>query len=99
MKFYLRIYDNFHAGDETVAYNSGAYETFEHARACARSIVAEFLKEHYKPGMKTRYLCMLYGMYGAEPHIFSDEKGEMEKFSALDYAKELAFEICTRENE
>jgi len=47
MKLHLRIYDNFHYGDESEAYNHGQYETYAEALIGAKAIVDEFLKHNW----------------------------------------------------
>ena len=41
MKYHLRVYDNYHYGDESEAYNHGAYNTYEKAESAAKAIMVK----------------------------------------------------------
>ena len=96
MKFYLRVYDNFHYMDESEAYNYGQYETYEKALTAAKAIVDDFLKENWKAGIKPDELGACYSMYGEDPVILPNEHGEHERFSAWTYAHSISGEICRK---
>ena len=95
MNFYLRVYDNYHYGDESEAYNHGSYPSYETAVAAAEAIVDEFLYANHKPGMTADELVAQYVMFGEDPVILPDEHGDMESFSARKYARTEAERMCT----
>lgn len=98
MKFYLRVYDNFHYQDEDEAYENGQYDTYEQAIVGAKSIVDRFFRENWKPGMKPDDLLVQFSLYGEDPIILPNEPGENEIFSAHTYAGLRVVEFCkTRE--
>lgn len=82
MTFHLRVYDNYHYGDETEAYNHGQYETYAAAIIAAKAIVANFFETNWKPGIKADDLLGQFLIYGEDPIILPDEIGENERFSA-----------------
>ena len=94
MKFYLKVFDNYHHWDETSAYGHGSFDTYEEAVNEAKKIVREFLIDHCKFGTEPGELMALYGMYGEEPVVFPDQPTNGKSFSPRDYSKEFAEEIC-----
>ena len=96
MKYHLRIYDNFHYGDETEAYNHGGYATYEEALSAAQSIVDDFLRSNWKKGMTSDELMAQFLLYGEDPIIVPDDSDAHERFSARTYANICAIEICER---
>lgn len=94
--FYLRVYDNFHYGDESEAYNHGQYATYEEAITGAKAIVDEFMEWNWRENMRPNQLAALFGMFGEEPLIFPNEPGENKRFSAYDYADEAAETVCKK---
>lgn len=87
MTFHLRVYDNYHYGDETEAYNHGQYESYAEALIAAKAIVDEFFETNWKPGIKADDLLGQYAIYGEDPIILPNEPGEDKRFSAHTYAK------------
>jgi hypothetical protein len=81
-KFYLKVYDNFHYGDESESYQYGQYKTYEEARKAAENIVFEFLESNWKPGFTSNTLLSQYSFYGEDHDILPSEPGEKERFSA-----------------
>ena len=96
MKFHLRVYDNFHYGDASEAYDYGAYSTYEEAIIGAKAIVDEFLVHNWKKGIKPEELGALFSLYGEDPAILPNEHGENEMFSARTYVRTRAAEICNK---
>jgi len=96
MSFHLKVYDNFHYGDESEAYDHGHFNTYEEAVAGAKAIVDEFLEFNWKPGVTADHLIGQYCLYGEDPVIFPNEPGELEPFSGRRYANEVAEEICRK---
>lgn len=95
--FHLRVYDNFHYGDETEAYNHGQYATYAEAVAGAKAIVDEFMEWNWRENMRPNQLGALFGMFGEDPVIFPSEPGPgRERFSARTYADEAAQKVCEK---
>jgi hypothetical protein len=95
-KYHLRVYDNFHYGDESEAYDHGSYPTYEAAMIAAKAIVDEFFVSNWKPGIKPDDLLSQYSLYGEDPVILPNEPGEQERFSARKYAEGSVAEICRK---
>ena len=96
MKFYIRIYDNYHYMDESETYNYGQYETYEDALVEAKKIVDEFIEHYWKPETKPEEFLAGFAHYGEEPIILPNEPGEHERFSARTYLESRIKEICSR---
>jgi hypothetical protein len=96
MKFYLRVYDNYHYMDESEAYNFGQYETYEDALAGAKAIVDEFIEQYWRPETKPDEFLVGFALYGEEPIILPNEPGDHERFSARTYIESRVVEICNR---
>lgn len=94
MYFHLRVYDNFHYGDEDEAYDHGFYSSYDNAVIAAQEIVDEFLEANYKQGMTPEDLMTAFLLYGEDPIILPNEHGEIKRFSARDYAREKVNIIC-----
>ncbi len=96
MKFHLRIYDNFHYMDESEAYNYGQYESYEKAVLAAKAIVDKILQDELNDGTAPENLFSRYCMFGEDPAVLPNEHGDMDYFSAWDYAEVAAEEICKK---
>ncbi len=94
MKYYLRIYDNYHYQDESEAFNSGEYDNYEEAENAAKTIIKEFLEHNWSRGMNPEILIGQYCLYGEDPIILPAENPEGKHFSGRDYANEIAGTIC-----
>lgn len=94
--FHLRVYDNFHYMDEAEAYDHGNYETYEDALIAAQAIVDEFFEHNWKKGITPDDLIGQYSLYGEDPIILPNEHGELDLFSAREYAKISSVEICRK---
>jgi guanosine-3',5'-bis(diphosphate) 3'-pyrophosphohydrolase len=100
MKYNLKVYDNYHYGDESEAYNHGWYDTYEEAETTAKAIVNEFLEHNWSRGETANILIAEYCLYGEDPVIIPTENQPSRKFSGRDYANEIAETICMKlENE
>ena len=100
MKYHLRVYDNYHYGDESEAYDYGAYNTYEGAESAAKAIVDEFLEHHWSRGKIPGMLMAEYGLNGEDPIILPADNPSGKKFSAEVYADEIVESICQKlENE
>lgn len=63
--YLVESYDNFHVGDEGGEWMThGSFTTVEAAVACARSVIDDWIKEHYKPGMTAEGLRNRFRVYG-----------------------------------
>jgi hypothetical protein len=87
--------DNFDFMDEDDRWELGAFATAEEAVAACRALVDTGLARHFKPGMKAAQLYDLYVAEGDDPFIVAGPGETSVKFSAWDYAKERAEEICS----
>ena len=95
MIYKVLVDDNYHYMDETERYELGEYSTLEAALEAAQKVVDEFLHSAYKPGMTAEALYQAYTTFGEDPWIASDPGGEGQiVFSAWDYAKKRAAEMC-----
>jgi hypothetical protein len=100
MKFHLRVYDNFHYGNENEAYNSGEFSTYEDAIIEAKAMIDESLDNKWKPGMSSKELIAKFNINGIEPAILPNLHENNIRFSARTYAEEAAEKICKiHENE
>ena len=52
MKYHLRVYDNYHHGDDSEAYDYGDYGTYGEAESAAKAIVDEFLEHNWSRGKR-----------------------------------------------
>ena len=96
MKFHLRIYDNFHYGNESEAYDHGQYDSYDEAVKGAQGIVVESLEHLWEPGISSDKLMAQYCLFGDDPAVLPDERESQERFSARTYASTVADEICRR---
>jgi len=94
-KYHLRVYDNFHYGDDSEAYDYGQFETYELALIAAQKEVESSLRHEYKAGMSEDELLMAFAFYGEDPIVVPNDSIDWEYFSARDYAYEIAGNICT----
>lgn len=100
MNYHLRVYDNYHHGDESEAYDHGSYATYEEAERAAKAIVVEFLEHNWERGKSASILSVEYALNGEDPIILPADNPEDKRFSASDYASEIAESICLKlENE
>ena len=96
MKYNLKVYDNYHYGDESEAYNHGWYDTYEEAEIAAKAIVNESLEHNWSRGMNPDILIAQYCLYGEDPVIMPAENTASRNFSGRDYANENAESICRK---
>ena len=96
MKYHLKVFDNFHYGDESEAYDYGKFETYHEALIAAKAIVDEFLKTNWQPGIKSDDLLTQYIIYGEDPIILPPQPSNNKSFSARTYAKSMVVEICEK---
>lgn len=85
--------DNFHYMDEEYRYARGSYRDCESATAACKSLVDNFLADHYRPGQASDELWQQYRDFGEDPWIATDDP-DCRPFSAWSYAKERCKEIC-----
>ena len=93
-KYHLRVYDNYHYGDDSEAYDYGQFETYDLALIAAKKEVESCLRHEYKRGMSEEELLVSFAFYGEDPIIIPSEP-DKERFSARDYAHEIAGKICS----
>jgi hypothetical protein len=86
--------DNFHYGDEDERYKQGQYETYEEAVRVCRDIVDGDLKHNFKEGITSEALYGAYTGFGEDPWIAGDPPPGEPRFSAWEYAKVKAAEMC-----
>lgn len=98
-KFRLKIYDNYHYMDESEAYETGWFATYDEALIEAKIIVDEFLESCWKFGATPSFLLQQFSMFGEDPVIIPNEPGEHESFSAFNYASTRVVEICQKHEE
>jgi len=95
MSFYLKVYDNFNYMEEDAVYYEKGFKTPEEALRRAKRLVELYFEENWKPGMDYGTVKAMYTMYGEDPVIFSDNN-ENVKFSAWNYAEQIAMPIVFR---
>jgi guanosine-3',5'-bis(diphosphate) 3'-pyrophosphohydrolase len=95
-KYQLRIYDNFHYMDESEAYDSGEFETYEEALNAAKKIIDDYLAKNWRPGITESELIEQYTSFGEDPMIIPVENDKHERFSAWEYAKTSVINICSK---
>ena len=95
-KYQLRIYDNFHYMDESEAYDTGEFETYEEALNAAKKIVDDFLMHNWEPGITESELIDQYTSFGEDPDIIPVEHDKHERFSAWEYAKTSVKNLCSK---
>ena len=85
-----------HLEPKTQVRRIGEYETIAEAIAAARTIVDEFLKDEYQPGMDGKALFARYQTHGEYPFIFRDDDKtfNVPGFNHAHYAMTRAAELC-----
>lgn len=91
-RYTIIVADNFHYQDESESYTSGTFDSYEDAVQACRGIVDHCLADHYTLGMTDEQLYRQYTMFGEDPFILPAGPGP--RFSAWDYAKGRAVQIC-----
>ena len=94
-KYHLRVYDNFHYGDDSEAYDYGQFETYDLALIAAKKEVESSLRHEYKSGMTKDELLSAYVFYGEDPIIVPDDYIDGKYFSARNYANEIVEKVCS----
>ena len=74
------MYDNYHYGDESEAYDYGEYASYEEAENAAKEIVQEFFKQNWEKGMDAESLLALYGLYGEDPVVLPSDQSKGKRF-------------------
>ena len=97
MSYTVLVADNFHYMDENERYTFGEFESLDTAIAACKTLVDDFLKANYKPGMTAEELYDAYTSFGEDPFIVG--AGAMRPFSAWDYAKTRSEELCQKQPE
>lgn len=92
----LMVYENYHYGAESEAYNHGWYDTYEEAEIAAKAMVNEFLEHNWSRGMNPDVLIAQYCLYGEDPVIVPADNPANKKFSARDYVNEIAESYCKK---
>jgi guanosine-3',5'-bis(diphosphate) 3'-pyrophosphohydrolase len=96
MKYHLRIYDNFHYQDESEAYNSGDFDTYEEAVQEAKAIVIKSLEHNWSRGMNPEVLIAQHCLYGDDPIILPAVYPEVHPFKGIEFVSEIAPAICSK---
>jgi hypothetical protein len=93
----VMVDDNFHYMDEDERFEHGSFVTAEEAIAACKKIVEEDLAQYFKPGMTGSELFEMYAHFGDDPFVIGEPDDPRITFSAWDYAKERANEICAND--
>jgi hypothetical protein len=83
--------ENSHYREEDERYTKGVYTTYEEALTIAKGMLEQDLQRSLENGKTAQEWLDLYFMFGEDPWISPTPEG-VEKFSAWDYARELAKE-------
>jgi hypothetical protein len=92
----VMVDDNFHYMDEEERFEHGSFATAEEAIAACKRIVDEDLAQYFKPGMTGSALYEMCTSFGDDPFVVGDLDDPLIAFSAWDYGKGRANEMCTR---
>jgi hypothetical protein len=92
----VRIDDNFHYQEADERSDFGTFATAEEAVAACRRLVLAALLGSYKPGMTGSELYDHYTSFGDDPFVVSSPGIGAVTFSAWEYARERAVELCGR---
>src|ERR1700722_18842671 len=87
--------DNFHYQDENERWEAGAFVTAEEAIATCRALVDRDLAGNFKAGMTAEALYGAYVGFCNDPFIVADAGEPRCSFSAWNYAKQRAQEMCS----
>lgn len=98
MDYRVRVWDNYHYGDDDESYEAGTYETYEEALEAAKQIVKKSVLQGYKPGISPEALWQQYSFFGEDPSVLPGSRLH-EHFSAWEYAKSLCYEVCGRKGQ
>lgn len=98
MSYYIRIYDNFHHGDESEVFNLANYETYEEALEHAKHIIDDFLEDTFKKEKEPENLYLKWSLFGENPMILTNGKSEFIYFSGIDYAYKRSEEMLRKYN-
>jgi hypothetical protein len=90
----VMVDDNFHFMDERERYIEGDFDTLEAAHDACRKIVEYSLKDLFKPGVTAETLYSNYKCFGEDPFVRVPPGELRSAFSAWDYAKQRASEMC-----
>jgi hypothetical protein len=85
--------------DESEAYNTGSYDSYDDALQAAKAIVDEFLVFNWKKGMSYKDLRSLCILYGDDPIVVPDDNIEsldMPRFTARDFVYNIVMEFCKK---
>lgn len=95
-QYKVMVDDNFHYMDEDARSEHGTFATLEEAVAACRALVDRSLRTSWKPGMSADALYEQYVAFGDDPFIVAPPgtASGVVLFSAWDYARERAKEIC-----
>jgi len=94
MSYYLRIYDNFHYGDEDDFDESGGFETLEEAIAEAKKIVKNGILHSWQTETKVENLMKDWWDFGTDASIRSNDGNHQRIiFSARNYAEQFINEM------
>jgi hypothetical protein len=92
--YIVMVDDNFHYMNEEERWQLGAFATADQAIAASKELVDENLSDYYRPGMTATELYEMYVGYGDDPFVISPSDAPNVDFSAWDYAKARAKELC-----
>jgi hypothetical protein len=92
----VMVDDNFDYMNEDDRWEFGSFATAQEALEACRGLVDKELARRFKPGMAATELYELYVAFGDDPFIVAGPDEEPIKFSAWDYAKARAEEICAQ---
>jgi hypothetical protein len=90
-RYTVLIDDNYHYMDKDARVRHGEFDSVETAVAACRTIVDDWLKANYEPGISAEGLYTAYTTFGDDPWVSGATN---VNFSAWTYAKERCREIC-----
>ncbi|MGP0058372.1 MAG: hypothetical protein ACLPID_03680 [Beijerinckiaceae bacterium] len=94
----VMVDDNFGYMDEDKRWELGSFATAEKALTACRGLVEKNLADYFKSGMAAAELYEIYVQFGDDPFIVGTPGEPKVTFSAWNYAKRRAEEICSGAN-
>jgi hypothetical protein len=90
----VMVDENSHFMEDEERWRLGTFATEGEAIAACRDLVDAWLQEGYRPGMTAKELYDHYTSFGDDPFVIAPPGAAKVEFSAWDYARARADELC-----